>query len=252
MYEYDETFYEYLEDGALLSASKILPFILSKLSLNSVIDFGCGRGAWLHQWKKQGVRTVHGFDGPYVDAASLLIDEKEFSGVDLTQAVDLKQTFDMAYSLEVAEHIPTIASEQFVKNICQHSKMVMFSAAVPGQGGENHINEQTLSFWHALFAAQDYELFDWIRAEFKTDSDVEPWYKYNTVFYAHKSVIKELPDDIKASHVPLGQEPKDISPFVFRLRKAVLRHLSSQQIDKLAVLKHKFLLLTKKPSSVRS
>ena len=91
-----------------------------------------------------------GVDGPYVDRCKLLIDAGDFHAADLAAPIDLGRQFDLVQSLEVAEHLPAAKAEQFVETLTAHGSRILFSAAVPGQGGENHINEQLPDYWRAL------------------------------------------------------------------------------------------------------
>ena len=159
MYEYDDVFYNYINRGALDSARQLLPQLISRLPINieSVLDVGCGAGAWLSIWKTHDAEVV-GLDGSYVPPEQLLIKPEEFVATDLRTDFSLERAFTLVQSLEVAEHLPANAAEKFVNSLCRHSDIVMFSAATPGQGGENHINEQPYSYWRDLFKAQGYSM----------------------------------------------------------------------------------------------
>jgi ribosomal protein L11 methylase PrmA len=61
----DDTFYSYFTAGALRSAKRLLPLLAKKLDIRSVLDIGCGRGAWLSVWRGLGVESVHGIDSEY-------------------------------------------------------------------------------------------------------------------------------------------------------------------------------------------
>ena len=69
-----------------------------------------------------------------------MIDADEFRAADLSQPIDLGRRFDVVQSLEVAEHLPSSRASEFIGTLTSHDPLVMFSAAVPGQGGEHHIN----------------------------------------------------------------------------------------------------------------
>ena len=130
------------------------------MPIKSVLDLGCGQGVWLASWVRLGAKDVQGIDGPYVDQERLHIPKERFQGRDLARPVDLGRHFDLVQSLEVAEHLPQSAAEQFVDSLVRHGPLVLFSAATPGQGGENHINEQPWEYWREKFAARGYEVFD--------------------------------------------------------------------------------------------
>jgi 2-polyprenyl-3-methyl-5-hydroxy-6-metoxy-1,4-benzoquinol methylase len=65
----------------------------------------------------------------------------------LIQPLDLEKEFDLVVSLEVAEHLPASAADQFVNTLVKHGKKILFSAAIPGQGGQDHLNEQWPDYW---------------------------------------------------------------------------------------------------------
>lgn len=182
-HQYDQLFFNYIEDGSTRSACAILPFLRDRLGPTTVLDVGCGRGAWSAQWIALGVGAVQGIDGDYVKADSLLIPQDQFLARDLSKPFDLGRRFDLVQCLEVAEHISEQFAEIFVDNLCRHGDIVFFSAAQPGQGGEFHVNEQPLRYWREKFATHGYVPFDVVRPKFSSDPTVEPWYRYNSLIY---------------------------------------------------------------------
>jgi hypothetical protein len=181
---------------------------------------------------------VIGVDGDYVDRTLLLIDRQAFRAADITRPFDLGRQFDLVQCLEVAEHVQPQASDVVVDNIVRHGRCVLFSAAAPGQGGEDHINEQPYDYWRDLFAARSYRLFDFARPSIASNDTVEAWYRYNLLFFAHDSVIQQLPAAVRATQVPDGQRVRDYSPPSYRLRKLILRQLPAAVVSRLAVWKH--------------
>lgn len=65
--------------------------------------------------------------------------------------------FDLAYSIEVGEHIPEEYAKTFVQFISSLSDFIIFSAAFPGQGGQGHINERPQEYWRDLFLLEGFE-----------------------------------------------------------------------------------------------
>lgn len=235
---YDSLFYKYQREGAARSALSMLPYVLGPLQLRSVLDVGCGAAAWLSGYRQLGIEDVIGVDGDYVDRSILLINQELFIPADITKPFNFQRQFDVVQCLEVAEHVPTSASETLIDNIVRHGKFVLFSAAVPGQGGEDHINEQPYGYWGDLFAARGYDLFDFIRPQIVDNRSIEAWYRYNTLFFAHQSVVPSLPAGIAASRLSPTAVIPDYSPISYRLRKAILRLLPDSAVSKLAVIKH--------------
>ena len=236
---YDTLFYKYQREGAARSALGVLPLVIGSLSLRSVLDVGCGAAAWLAGYRELGVPDLFGVDGDYVDRNMLLIDTDRFIPKDITKSFDLGRQFDLVQCLEVAEHVPRQTSDQLIDNITRHGKRVLFSAAVPGQGGENHINEQPYSFWRDLFEARGFSLFDFVRPRIVGNPSIETWYRYNILFFAHQSVVPDLPAEIVAHRISPSAAIADYSPISYRLRKMILRSLPEHAVSKLAVMKHK-------------
>lgn len=237
-HQYDTLFYQYQREGSLRSARVVLPLILPIRSVKSMLDVGCGAGAWLSVAKSMGLAQLAGVDGDYVDRSMLLVDTQYFTPRDISKPFDIGRTFDLVQCLEVAEHVPNAASAALVANIVRHGPLVLFSAAVPGQGGEDHINEQPYAFWRDMFAGHRYRLFDYVRSRVADKPDVEPWYRYNLMLFAHDSIIDSLPAEVKNTRIADGAAIPDVSPLMYRLRKAVLGSLPGPLVSRLAVLKH--------------
>lgn len=238
MYEYDEQFYKYINEGSARSARVVVPTLLELLpqSVESVLDVGCGAGAWLAVWKEHGCR-VKGLDGDYVDRNLLLIDANEFFSQDLQSGFDLNEKFDIAQCLEVAEHLPETLSATLVAALCRHADIVLFSAAAPGQGGENHINEQAYAYWRDLFAANGYQMYDSLRGELVGNTEVLPWYRYNTFVYLNNNRLPETHAALASYKIDRSARPKDVSPVLYQIRKAVIRLLPVQLMTVLAIIK---------------
>lgn len=243
-YSYDETFYKYIQTGAVRSAQIVVPLALASLKVESVLDVGCGAGAWLSLSSANGVENCIGVDGDYVTASSLLIPSASFIPRDISQPFDLERRFDLVQCLEVGEHIEHGASRTLVANLLRHGDFVLFSAAVPGQGGENHINEQTYEFWRGLFAECGYEPFDFLRPLLR-GSAAESWYRFNSILYVAKSAQAHLPMAVQATKVLQGERIKHVSGMLYRIRTSVLSALPVSWLSRLAILKHRSLLLAR-------
>ena len=180
---YSEEFYARHAAGSLQAAQAIVPIIVECFAPTSVVDVGCGLGAWLKVFRDNGVHKIHGYDGTWVKRKRLLIDGSAFSVVDLAGSSKLDGRFDVAVSLEVAEHIPDHSADKFVANLVGLSDCIVFSAAIPGQGGDGHVNEQWPSYWAHKFAGYGYEVFDIVRPRIWTLPEVVWWYKQNVLVY---------------------------------------------------------------------
>src|SRR4051794_21616799 len=241
-YEYTDQFYDYIERGARRSAKAIVPLVFDVLHPCSVLDFGCGRGVWVREWLRAGASTVLGVDGTYVDLRNLTVPPEMFCAADLSKSFDFGRRFDLVQSLEVAEHIPESCADIFIQSICCHGDICLFSAAVPGQGGEMHVNEQPLEYWRKKFGAQGFEPFDWLRPQLREAYGVEPWYRYNILLYVRLERISSLPSAVRETWIKPTQPIVEVAPVSWRMRNAVLRRLPVHYVDRLAKLKHKAFL----------
>jgi SAM-dependent methyltransferase len=235
---YDQKFIRYAATSSRYGASKVIPVVLSALDVGSVLDIGCAGGGWLSEWKQAGIADVCGVDGAYVDPADLEIEAERFKAADLAHPFDLGRTFDLVQSLEVAEHIDGSASGVFVANLVRHAgRFILFSAAVPGQGGEYHVNEQPYDFWRKRFAENGYSAFDFVRPRIAADSGISFWYRYNIILFVKNEHTADLNPIVKATRIPDGEPVADISSGWFKLRKNIVRSLSAKNRDRLARLK---------------
>ncbi len=184
---YDHGFYGDQAPGSARSASVVLPVVHQLLRPASVVDVGCGVGTWLRAALDLGAARVVGVDGEYALAAGLQIPVESFVAADLANAVPpLDERFDLAISLEVAEHLPAARSDGFVAELCACSDVVLFSAAIEGQLGTDHINLQPQSAWVERFAQHGYRAFDLVRPRVWNDERVEPFYRQNVLVYVNR------------------------------------------------------------------
>jgi hypothetical protein len=237
---YDSDFFDYISIGSMRSAAVVAPLVLQHCRSASLVDIGCGRGAWLVEWKRAGISDFLGIDGAYVDQDRLLISRARFAAQDLTRPFDLGRRFDLVTSLEVGEHIRPEATEVFVDNLCTHADAILFSAAVPGQGGTFHVNERGYGFWRDCFAARGYRLFDFLRPLLISHREVEPWYRYNTLFFASDEALERLSPEALGSEVERSSPVADYAPVTWWLRNALIKRLPLAALDRLVELKHRF------------
>lgn len=230
---YSNEFFDYIDAGARRSAQRMIKLVQPWLNAQSVVDLGSGRGVWLREWMSAGVSEVLAADGEYVDRDRLAVPAESFHACDLTQPLDLGRRFDLAQSLEVGEHMPNSASKTLVESLTRHSDLVLFSAAVPGQGGEFHINECPLAFWQGLFAAFGYSAYDCLRPVVFRETKIEPWYRYNTVLYANAAGAAKLPIEVIRTVVAPGTLAEKAS-FGWMLRKMIVRRLPQKTVTALA------------------
>ncbi|HYN21885.1 MAG TPA: methyltransferase domain-containing protein [Thermoanaerobaculia bacterium] len=236
-HRYGESFFSYTTVQGLAAARAVVPLVQEALPVRSIADFGCGEGAWLRVWKELGAADVLGVDGPYVDPERLLVEQHEFAVRNLEQPVALGRSFDLAESIEVAEHLEAAAARNFVSSLCAHAPRVLFSAAVPGQGGEHHVNEQPHEYWRALFAERGFEPFDYLRPRLQASRELAPWHRFNLLLYIQRDHQSHLPPAVLASAVPPDREIADFAPPLYRVRKWLVRRLPRPVQDRLAAAK---------------
>lgn len=181
------------------SPNSVVPIIYDMFKPKSVVDFGCGLGTWIKVFKDFGVEKVLGLDGKWVNKKKIESSVLEFfKESDLETEIVLEEKFDLAISLEVAEHLKKDSAENFVGNLVRSSDTIIFSAAIPFQGGQNHLNEQPLSYWVDLFDKHGFKFYDILRGRIWDLRNVFWWYKQNMVVFSRKNIeIKQIfPIDI--------------------------------------------------------
>ncbi len=190
---YDADFFEDKAAGSRASAQAVMDVVLALPigPIASAVDVGCGIGTWGAELMARGIEVV-GVDGSYVDTNTLHIPSSQFVAHDLTAPLDLKRRFDLVVSVEVIEHLSVEFERQFVADLVRHGDLVLFSGAIPGQGGLHHVNERWASHWVQLFSEHEYRLFDIIRPALWNDPAVEWWYRQNVMLFAQGAVADRI------------------------------------------------------------
>ena len=195
MKAYPQEFYASMRDKTTYLANTILDIVLQRIpAVHSAVDVGCGVGNWLAVLREKGASEIQGLDGSWVDQDLLAIPRSSFKQVDLSRsAIELPRRYDLAISLEVAEHLPPDRAEEFVTSLTALSDHVLFSAAIPFQGGINHLNEQWQHYWADLFAARGYGVHDFIRPRIWNDSKIPFWYRQNAFLFSNQATADDTP-----------------------------------------------------------
>ena len=183
---YDQHYYSY-QSGGVGSAKVVLNLLYELYHPLSVIDFGCGVGAWLTVAESLGSQKLIGLDGSWVNKENLLSKNIDFTTVDFEGEIEIVEKYDLCISLEVAEHISEIKAKDFIDTLCKASNVVLFSAAIKHQGGTNHINEQWQSYWIKLFESNGYECFDIFREAIWQNEAVNSCYRQNIFLFVNRT-----------------------------------------------------------------
>ena len=193
MQPYDQNFYRKESDACRRSARVIVPLVLDLLTPRRVVDVGCGVGTWLAVFGEHGVTDVLGIDGDHVDRSMLEIPQARFLAADLNRPIPPRGRFDLVVSLEVAEHLPPGSADQFVDTLAELGPAVLFSAAIPYQGGVHHINEQWPEYWAERFERRGFVTIDCVRPTVWQDPDVLWYYAQNTLLYVRPELMESRP-----------------------------------------------------------
>jgi protein-L-isoaspartate O-methyltransferase len=137
---------------------------------DTLLDVGCGDGHLVATAARLGTAAV-GVDLSVADHEEH--PRATLRRADLTKPLDLalpnvwSQTtppvFDMVLCWETAEHLPESASDQLVATLALYAArhgILVFTAAVPGQGGVGHFNEQPPEYWAAKLSGAGFRSFD--------------------------------------------------------------------------------------------
>ena len=185
---YNDSFYAKQCNGSSRSAKAILPVLFKEIGTpSSVLDIGCGVGTWAAAAMDCGVKTVIGIDGSYVPKDRLHIPKELFFDCDLNSKIKVfEKKFELSICLEVAEHLPEARADKFIEEILLCSEAVLFSAAIPKQGGTSHVNEQWQHYWVKKFNKKGFFIEFDLRPYIWDNADVEFWYSQNIFYFSQK------------------------------------------------------------------
>ncbi len=208
------TIYRDLHDNQLVpdspiafrSAFRVLNLLFDMHYPASVLDVGCGLGIWLSVAQSLGVEHIQGVEGPWLNPKNLHIKPAHVLTRDLENPFDLFRRYELVISLEVAEHLKPDRAGSFVENLVRHGDMILFSAAIPYQGGHNHLNEQWPAYWADIFKTQGYQCFDVIRPGIWEDKEIF-WHLRQNILLFVSEKCSLLPDLQNASDIFQNGQP---------------------------------------------
>lgn len=193
---YSTEFFGNHRSNSARSAQHTVPVVLDLVRPKTVLDLGCGIGTWVASYLNAEV-DAYGVDGDYVEQDQLMIPRDRFAARDLTVPFELPSSwperFDLVTSLEVAEHLPPDAADAFVDTVIRFSRVVLFSAAIPHQGGTHHVNEQWQTYWAQRFGERGFRVVDAVRPQIWDHPEVSYIYAQNALLYVHQSCWDEYP-----------------------------------------------------------
>lgn len=190
---FTEAEYERIREGCQASARAVVPYVFDLVRPANVVDVGGGEGWWAREFAQhgpgadcvvldasieEGREVEHWSSGGRIDWRPFRLDSLDTQDVPIPPA----RRYDLAVCLEVAEHLTPECGDALVNRLCQLSQVALWSAAIPGQGGHGHLNEQWPDYWAERFHAHNYVATD-IRDRFWTNEQVEPWYRQNLLIY---------------------------------------------------------------------
>lgn len=152
----DGAYHEQIAREETPQAHRIAAWVIGKYNPGRVADFGCSSGLYLEAFMKAkpgimvtGIENSPAIGTPWV--------RKQ----DLTVPFTINPPAHFGMCLEVGEHISDAKSDILVDNLVANCSRLLFSAALPGQGGVGHINCQPKKYWIEKFEKRgwvvDYE-----------------------------------------------------------------------------------------------
>jgi SAM-dependent methyltransferase len=221
---YDNHFYLEMSESSNSSAQFLVPLLMQKLEFNSVIDIGCGDGQFVSEFIKHGITEIKGIEGNWILDSLDKTTAPWLELADLTEELILGSRFDLAICLEVSEHLEEQFSDNLIASLTRASDLIFFSAAIPGQGGTNHVNLQYPDYWARKFAKHNYYL-EWDPREMLWGNKrVAPWYQQNCLLYKKsQSTHRNFPIPASLKHPEIFPE---LQSNYFKFRRLFFKVIS--------------------------
>lgn len=228
----------------LEAPKEIVPVIYEMFKPKSVVDVGCGLGTFMKVFSDFGVSEITGFDGEWVNEEKLHVPKEKIKIIDLENENWAKGWFELAVCLEVAEHLNPTMEKEFIRNLTSLSDVIIFSAALLGQGGQNHINEKPLKHWIRIFNEFGYHFFDVFRNQFWESEKINWWYKQNLFLVLKRDskwfdFYNKYPKDFKIMSFVHPDCLKQNFEYNQRLKREYEKLLKIKSFDIRFIIKHK-------------
>ncbi|MBY0479273.1 MAG: methyltransferase domain-containing protein [Chitinophagaceae bacterium] len=225
---YTKSFFKNHLDDPYISAKEFVPLIYNTFKPVSVVDFGCGVGNWLKVWQEETpVKKLLGIEGPYIKKEFFKVPSEIILLKDLKEEIDLGEKFDIVISLEVAEHLPDADADRFVSNLVKAGDVIVFSAAITGQLGTYHINEQYPEYWAMRFKKYNYVPVDYFRPAIWNNEKIEYWYRQNTLLFIKESELSKYPTLLPYYHTTNPNCLLRIHPIQYELKLDLIQRTST-------------------------
>jgi SAM-dependent methyltransferase len=223
---------------AAAAARVVVQLLRSRLTFTSVLDVGCGVGLWLSEYQTQGIADIYGLDGPWVPQDNLVIPADKIRNHDLTTPFKLDRQFDLVMCLEVAEHLPESAADGLLDSLTAHGGLILFSAAIPGQGGFQHVNEQFQDYWIKRFAARGFTAYDLLRPLIWNHPAVPYYYAQNALIFSRQPLpfpTEFMPNPVHPELYRRKCDPRNysIKTIILHLPYYVIRYWRKSKISSL-------------------
>jgi len=227
---FDEAIYEITREGCKRSAAAVVPIVYELVKPRSVMDVGGGEGWWARAFVEAGTSQALVLDA---SLGELGTEETIGNGVLSRRYFDLEGdesladfgTCDLAVCLEVAEHLTEIHAPRLIGGLCMLAPIVLFSAAIPGQGGYGHVNEQWPGYWAGMFGECGYGVSDALRWAIWNDERIEPWYRQNLLLCASPMRLAETVGGLMPDSTPRAVVHPDVFNWRVQERDELLRGL---------------------------
>jgi SAM-dependent methyltransferase len=148
----------------------------------SVLDIGCGSGAYLKYFASQGAKRIRGVDR--FEQRGRYLQQDEYAQVDPDKPFELAETFDLVICVGVVQHLRADSERILISSIARHAReRIVFSGACTGKpGADRHIDCPPISRWLDLFASADWYpcLFDSLALR---SLSTFPWFRRNLVVF---------------------------------------------------------------------
>lgn len=181
--------------GRKVNARKVLKTVFRILGVPpSFLDIGGGAGSWCTAAKGLGVQHVRLVDACPPNQVIPELTQEEQIQANLEDGIPYLGKFDLVICIEVIKHLSESAASSLLKQMTSCTNFILFSAAIPGQGGIGHINERLHDYWHEKFSELEFEKYDVIRPMLISRPDISSIHRQNLFIYARKGCDHMLAD----------------------------------------------------------